>query len=82
MGIFIGFIFSVEICVNNLPKVFVDRLLKYVAVFVESTPLIEYYLIWTEHLLNSNNSSSTCHPSILLTLHRNLLRKYDDLVKV
>lgn len=49
---------------------------------MENSPLIEYYLIWAEHLLNANNASSTCHPSILLTLHRNLKKKYDDLMKV
>ncbi|WAR00919.1 PWP2-like protein [Mya arenaria] len=42
---------DVEVIINNLPDIYVDKLMAYVATAIESTAHIEFYLIWARQLL-------------------------------
>jgi hypothetical protein len=60
-----------------------ERTLKFVASILESSHHVEFYLIWVQHLLTACGSrvQSQLTP-ILLTLQKNLTKKYEELAKV
>jgi len=74
---------DVEITVRSLPEVYMERTLKFVASSLESTHHVEFYLIWIQHLLTACGPrvQSQMTP-ILLTLHKNLTKKYEELAKL
>jgi periodic tryptophan protein 2 len=76
-------IVAVEITVRSLPEVYMERTLKFVASILESTRHVEFYLIWVHHLLTAYGPrvQSQLMP-ILLTLQKNLTKKYEELAKL
>lgn len=79
---------AVEMTVRSLPGAYLERALKFVASSLESTRHIEFYLIWVQHLLTvygttlqANSRESQVTP-ILLTLQKNLTKKYEELAKM
>jgi len=74
---------AVGITVRSLPEVYMERTLKFVASSLESTHHVEFYLIWIQHLLTACGPrvQSQMTP-ILLTLHKNLTKKYEELAKL
>jgi periodic tryptophan protein 2 len=79
---------TVEMTVRSLPEVYLERALKFVASSLESTRHIEFYLLWVQHLLTTygsttqSNSREAQVTPILLTLQKNLTKKYEELAKM
>lgn len=79
---------DVEMTVRSLPEVYLERALKFVASSLESTHHIEFYLIWVQHLLTVYGSTLQASSReaqvtpILLTLQKNLTKKYEELSKI
>jgi periodic tryptophan protein 2 len=75
---------------SSLPLIYVEKTLHHLAVAVESTRHLEYYLIWSQTLLQqhgallkSNHSSSgSSLMSTLRLLQRNLGQHFQDLGKI
>jgi periodic tryptophan protein 2 len=91
MNMLIGFLMlvvAVEMTVRSLPEVYMERALKFVASSLESTCHVEFYLIWVQHLLTAYgptlqaNSREAQVTPILLTLQKNLTKKYEELEKM
>jgi periodic tryptophan protein 2 len=82
------FLITVEMTVRSLPEVYVERTLKFVASSLESTRHLDFYLIWIQHLLTAHGPMLQAHSKqaqvvpILLTLKKNLTRKYEELAKM
>lgn len=79
---------TVELTVRSLPEVYMERTLKFVASSLESTRHVEFYLIWIQHLLTAYGPTFQVHLKqaqvmpILLTLQKNLTKKYEELAKM
>jgi periodic tryptophan protein 2 len=79
---------AVEMTVRSLPEVYLVRALKFVASSLECTRHIEFYLIWVQHLLTTYGSTMQANSReaqltpILLTLQKNLTKKYEELAKM
>ncbi|KAJ9599045.1 hypothetical protein L9F63_010502, partial [Diploptera punctata] len=76
---------DVELIVRSLPEEYMERTLRFVASSLESSQHIEFYLIWIQHLLTLHGPQLQAHSKkaqvmpIMLTLQKNLTRKYEDL---
>ncbi|XP_021930925.1 periodic tryptophan protein 2 homolog isoform X2 [Zootermopsis nevadensis] len=79
---------DVELTVRSLPEVYMERTLKFVASSLESTRHVEFYLIWIQHMLTAYGPTFQVHLKqaqvmpILLTLQKNLTKKYEELAKI
>ncbi|XP_066592091.1 periodic tryptophan protein 2 homolog [Prorops nasuta] len=75
---------QIELIVTNLPSVYAERILKFVAAEFESSRHIQFYLIWISTILTHHGStiSGVLHMPLLLLLQKNLQQKYDDLCKI
>ena len=72
-----------EITVRSLPEAYMERTLKFVASVLESTQHVEFYLIWVQHLLTAYGPRVSAHVMpTLLTLYKNLTKKYEELAKL
>ncbi|KAH9519861.1 U3 snoRNP protein [Bulinus truncatus] len=72
--------------IENLPDVYIDKLLSFCGHLIESSAHLEFYLHWLLPLLVTHGPklkqrSQQIMPS-LRTLQRNLARKYEDLQKI
>lgn len=74
----------VDLTVTSLSDAYVERVLKFVASELENTRHIQFYLIWINALLTLNGSkmNSFTEMPVLLTLQKNMQRKYDELSKM
>uniref|UniRef100_A0A0A9YWV8 Small-subunit processome Utp12 domain-containing protein n=1 Tax=Lygus hesperus TaxID=30085 RepID=A0A0A9YWV8_LYGHE len=70
---------DIEICALNLPDVYVEKLLEFIACAVESSKFIEFYLIWVKHLIVRTRSLPL---NVLLSLQKGIQKKYQDLSKL
>jgi hypothetical protein len=70
--------------VSNIPKVYVERLLKFVANELEDSRHIHFYLLWIEALLTEHGpkGNAVLHLPTLLLMQKNMLQKYEDLSKM
>lgn len=68
----------VELTVASLPKLYAEKIFKHIAILLMSTRHIEFYVMWVKTLLNSHQP----HQTIVLTLQKNLSKRYEDLSKV
>jgi len=75
---YIQYFVIVELTVVSLPKMYAEKITKHIAILLGSTPHIEFYVQWVMHLLNSYQP----HQTIILTLYKNISKKYTDLSKV
>ncbi|XP_046624301.1 periodic tryptophan protein 2 homolog [Neodiprion virginianus] len=75
---------DIELTITSLPDVYVERVLKFVASELENTRHIHFYLIWINAILTRQGSkiNSTVQMPVLLTLQKNMQRKYDELSKI
>lgn len=67
-----------------MPELYVERLLKFVASELERTRHIHFYLIWIEIILTrqGHRINTALQMPVLLTLQKNMQRRYDDLSKM
>ncbi|XP_071445521.1 periodic tryptophan protein 2 homolog [Hetaerina americana] len=77
---------EIELCVKSLPDMYVERILKFIATSMESTPHLEFYLDWVRHMLLVHGTKlKTGSPLLsptLLTLQKNITRKTEHLQKL
>lgn len=85
INIFISFlIVTVELTMTNMPDVYIEKLLKFIASELESTRHIHFYLLWIETILTRHGAriNTALQMPILLMLYKNMQKKYDDLSKM
>lgn len=70
--------FIVELTVVSLPKMYAEKISKHIAICLMSTRHIDFYVQWVKSLLNSHQP----HQTIVLTLQKNLSKRYEELSKV
>lgn len=74
---------DIELVIQSLPNEFAHRCLKFVASIIASSPHIEFYLRWSNSLLNRlGPQENVLTQQTLVTLHQNLNRKYEALNKI
>ncbi|XP_060576398.1 periodic tryptophan protein 2 homolog [Ruditapes philippinarum] len=77
---------DVEVIVDNLPDVYVDKLMSFVAGMIESTAHIEFYLIWASRLLMQHGprlkQRSQQVMATLRSMQKNVTRKSEELGKI
>lgn len=77
---------TIDVVVNTLPDVYVDKLLSFVAVQIENSAHLEFYLIWVRDIAFSHGNriklrSNEKH-SVLCLLEKAMTKKFDDLNKM
>lgn len=80
----IEFSVLVELTITGISDVYIERVLKFVASELENTRHIHFYLIWINAILTRQGTkiNSTTQMPVLLTLQKNMQRKYDELSKM
>ncbi|KOC66252.1 Periodic tryptophan protein 2 like protein, partial [Habropoda laboriosa] len=75
---------DINLTVTNLSAIYVEKLLKFVALELEFTRHIHFYLLWIETILTKHGSriNSALQMPVLLILQKNMQKKYDDLSKI
>ncbi|XP_043259582.1 periodic tryptophan protein 2 homolog [Colletes gigas] len=75
---------DIELTVTNLPDIYVEKVLKFIALELELSRHIHFYLIWVETILTKHGPkiNSALQMPILLMLQKNMQKKYDDLSKI
>ncbi|CAK9809708.1 Periodic tryptophan protein 2 homolog [Anthophora quadrimaculata] len=75
---------DINLTVTNLSPIYVEKLLKFIALELEYTRHIHFYLFWIETILTKHGSkiNSALQMPILLVLQKNMQKKYDDLSKI
>lgn len=68
----------VELTVVSLPKIYVEKILKIIAICISTTRHIEFYVQWAKYLLTSHQP----HQTTILNLQKNLSKKLMDLSKM
>lgn len=68
----------VELTVASLPKIYMEKISKHIAIALISTRHIEFYVQWIKFLLNSHQP----HQTVILALQKNLSKRYTDLSKM
>ncbi|XP_077256053.1 periodic tryptophan protein 2 homolog [Temnothorax americanus] len=75
---------EIELTTTSMPDVYIEKLLKFIAAELESTRHIHFYLLWVETILTKYGSriNTSLQMPVLLMLHKNMQKKYDDLSKI
>lgn len=75
---------TVELTTTNMPDIYVEKLLKFIASELESTRHIHFYLLWIETILTKHGSriNTALQMPVLLLLQKNMQKKYDDLSRM
>lgn len=77
-------IIIVELTMINMPDIYIEKLLKFIASELESTRHIHFYLLWIETILTKHSTriNPAVQMPVLLMVQKNLQKKYDDLSKL
>lgn len=70
---------TVNLVAASLPDIYLDKLLKFIGIILESTRHIEFYLLWIQSLVTTKKQLPM---PILLLLQKNLSTKYNELAKM
>lgn len=75
---------DIELTATSLPDIYIDKILKFIASELELTRHIHFYLLWIETILTKHGPkiNSSLQMPILLTLQKNMQKKYDDISKI
>ncbi|XP_053995438.1 periodic tryptophan protein 2 homolog [Hylaeus anthracinus] len=75
---------DIELTVTDLPDIYIEKVLKFVASELELTRHIHFYLLWIETILTKHGPklSSAFQMPVLLMLQKTMQKKYDDLSKI
>ncbi|GLV37986.1 uncharacterized protein CBL_07783 [Carabus blaptoides fortunei] len=75
---------DVELTISSLSEKYIERLLMIIANYLETSPHIEFYLIWIQHLLTIHGPKIRPQSNLpaLLALQKSLHSKYEDLSKI
>ncbi len=78
--------FPVELILQSLPDLYLDKLLDFLVSQLESSPHIQFYLEWCQQALMLHGprlkQRSQSIMSTLRGLQKNLTRRHDDLAKM
>ena len=77
---------TVEVIVENLPDRYVDKLLERLSQYIESSPHVQYYTMWSLHVLTLHGPAikhrSRQLVSVCTSLHKSLTHKHEQLRKM
>ncbi|XP_063413018.1 periodic tryptophan protein 2 homolog [Mytilus trossulus] len=77
---------DIDVISENLPEIYVDKLLNYLASGIESSAHIQFYLKWTNKLLMCHGPKLKQRSQKVMTtlraMQKNITRKYDDIGKL
>ncbi|XP_050415096.1 periodic tryptophan protein 2 homolog [Patella vulgata] len=77
---------DIDVICQNLPNVYIDKLLNFIATQIESSAHIQFYLIWLQCLLMQHGPQlkqrSQSLMATLRSLQKNVTRKYEDISKI
>ncbi|CAC5425132.1 PWP2 [Mytilus coruscus] len=77
---------DIDVISENLPEIYVDKLLNYLASGIESSAHIQFYLKWTNKLLMCHGPKLKQRSQKIMTtlrsMQKNITRKYDDIGKL
>ncbi|KAK1121674.1 hypothetical protein K0M31_009985 [Melipona bicolor] len=75
---------DINLTVMDLSDIYVEKALKFIASELEYTRHIHFYLLWIEVILTNHGTkiNTALQMPILLTLQKNMQKKYDDLSKI
>lgn len=77
---------SIEIVVDSLADNYIDKLMSFIAIQIEKSAHLEFYLNWSRSILykhgNRIKQRSLAKMSILCNLEKSLNKKFEDLAKM
>ncbi|KAG6796535.1 periodic tryptophan protein 2 [Apis mellifera caucasica] len=75
---------DIDLTVTDLPDIYIEKILKFIASELEFTRHIHFYLLWIETILTKHGPkiNAALQMPILLMLQKNMQKKYDDLSKI
>ena len=77
---------SIDIIVNLLSDVYVDKLLAFISSQIEKSAHLEFYLMWSQQILykhgNRIKQRANAKMGILCSLEKSLTKKFEDLGKM
>lgn len=77
---------TIDVLVSNLPDVYVDKLLAFVADQLDKSAHVQFYLIWVQEIFYRHGvrlkMRSNDKLAVLCTLEKALVKKFDDLNKM
>ena len=77
---------TVDLVVDALPDVYVDKLLAFIAGQIEKSAHLEFYLTWSQNILyrhgNRIKQRATAKMAILCNLEKSLTKKFEDLSRM
>ena len=77
---------TIDVIVESLPDVYVDKLLNFISNKLEKSPHLEFYLLWSQAIIykhaNRLKQRSMANMGVLCNLEKSLTKKYEDLGKM
>lgn len=77
---------SIDIIVDSLSDVYIDKLLAFISSKLEKSPHLEFYLLWSQSIIykhaNRLKNRALENMSILCNLEKALIKKFEDLGKM
>jgi periodic tryptophan protein 2 len=77
---------TIDVIVESLPDVYVDKLLSFISNKLEKSPHLEFYLLWAQAIIykhaNRLKQRSMANMGVLCNLEKSLTKKYEDLGKM
>jgi len=77
---------TVQLIVQNLPEVYVEKLLPFLAERLDSSPHLQFYLHWCTQLLTTHGGRlkerSSSNMAVVHDLQKSILQKLLDLGKM
>jgi periodic tryptophan protein 2 len=77
---------SIDIIVDSMSDIFIDKLMAFIAVQIEKSAHLEFYLTWSQAIMykhgNRIKQRALSKMSILCNLEKSLTKKFEDLGKM
>ena len=77
---------TIDVIVESLPDVYVDKLLSFISNRLEKSPHLEFYLLWAQAIISKHanrlKQRSMANMGVLCNLEKSLTKKYEDLGKM
>ncbi|KAI4500100.1 hypothetical protein M0802_004970 [Mischocyttarus mexicanus] len=72
---------NIGLIVRQMPDIYVEKILEFIAIQLESTRHIHFYILWIENILTNHGHKMTTilQMPLMLTLQKNMQKIYDDL---
>lgn len=77
---------QIQSLASDIHPNYLQKLLTFIAVQTESSPHLEYHLLWIKHLFNRHGQNLKENASAMMTtfraLQKNLMKQQDDIAKL